>query len=84
MVDSENEVSLEQILRDLFADVLGIPQIGVDDNFFDRGGHSLSAIRLAGMIESTLGREIDVLTLFDEPTASGLARLLAQEEAGQT
>jgi acyl carrier protein len=78
-----SEESLEQTLRALFAEVLGLPQVGAEDNFFDSGGHSLSAIQLAGKIEIVLGREIDVLTLFDEPTAAGLARLLAQGEAGK-
>ncbi|WP_276540091.1 non-ribosomal peptide synthetase [Streptomyces hygroscopicus] len=66
----------EQVLAGLFAEVLGVPEVGVDDNFFALGGHSLAATRLAGRARSVLGVELAVHEVFDRPTVAALAGLL--------
>ncbi|MBZ9640739.1 phosphopantetheine-binding protein, partial [Streptomyces sp. PSKA30] len=70
----------EAALCRIFAKVLGVPDIGVDDNFFDLGGHSLLATQLAGHIRATLGREVPIRAIFETPTPAGLAKRLGPEK----
>lgn len=64
----------EQILTDLWSEVLGVSRLGVDDNFFAVGGHSLLAMRLLGRMRRAFGTEALPLDLvFDQPTIAGAA-----------
>ncbi|MCX4820171.1 amino acid adenylation domain-containing protein [Streptomyces sp. NBC_01142] len=66
----------EAALCALVAEVVGIPQVGADRDFFEVGGHSLSALRLADRIRTTLGLEMTVRDVFRARTVRALAGLL--------
>jgi nonribosomal peptide synthetase DhbF len=63
----------EQILAKLFADVLELGRVGIDEDFFDLGGNSLRAIRLVGLIRTELHLEVSIRTLFAARTIAGLS-----------
>ncbi|WP_410673602.1 amino acid adenylation domain-containing protein [Amycolatopsis sp. cmx-4-68] len=73
---------VEQLLCEMFADVLGVPQAGPDDDFFALGGHSLLATRLIQRIRAAVGAEVPVRAVFDAPTPAALADLLAGAVTG--
>ncbi|MFY1638092.1 amino acid adenylation domain-containing protein [Solwaraspora sp. WMMB335] len=63
----------EQVLCQLYAELLGVERVGADDDFFTRGGHSLTASRLLAAIRSRLGVELDLPAVFTHRTPAALA-----------
>ncbi|MEB3984463.1 phosphopantetheine-binding protein, partial [Mycobacterium sp. 663a-19] len=73
---------VQEILADIYARVLGVERVGVDDSFFDLGGDSISAMRLIAAINTGLDTGLSVRTLFDAPTIARLAPHIG-EDAGR-
>lgn len=72
---------MECIVAAVWQDALGIPSVGMNDNFFDLGAHSLTVAEVQAKLQEALGREISLLDLFEFSTVSALARHLAGTES---
>ena len=64
-----------------FATILGLREVGVADDFFELGGDSILAARIAGLIRRDLGARVSVRSIFRRPTVAALARLIDEEGA---
>ncbi|MDM4143285.1 non-ribosomal peptide synthetase, partial [Mycobacterium sp. FLAC0960] len=67
------QTALEEILAGVYAQILGIERVGVEDSFFDLGGDSLSAMRLVSALNAELDADLNVRSLFEAPTITQLA-----------
>ncbi|MBL1121027.1 amino acid adenylation domain-containing protein, partial [Streptomyces sp. 110] len=70
----------ERLLCALYAEVLGVPEVGVADSFFELGGHSLLAMRLMGQVRTRTGVDLGIRAVFQTPTVEGLAAVIQGAE----
>ncbi len=70
----------ERQIAEIWCDVLGVERVGVDDNFFALGGHSLLMAQVHGRLREVLADELPLVKLLEHPTIASLARYLRQEE----
>ena len=69
---------VEETLAGIYAEVLGLERVGVDDSFFDLGGDSLSAMRVVAAINKRLDTQLAVRTLFHAPSVASLSQQLGK------
>jgi thioesterase domain-containing protein/acyl carrier protein len=78
----ESETTIERQLVAMWQQLLGRQAIGVSDDFFALGGHSLLSLRLMQEVQTTYGLEISLMRFFEEPTVAALARQLCELQQG--
>ena len=69
----------ERLIASLWQEVLGLEQVGMDDNFFDLGGHSLLTIQVHLKLRERFAKELTIIDVFKYPTVSMMAGFLSQE-----
>jgi amino acid adenylation domain-containing protein len=74
--------SVEEALVKIWAEVLDLNQVGVHDNFFDLGGHSLAATRVISRVVETFPLELPIKVLFDSPTVAEMAEVIVERKRG--
>ena len=75
--------AVEEILAGIYARVLGVERVGVDDSFFDLGGDSLSAMRVIAAVNTGLDAGLSVRAVFDAPTVAQLAPRIGEDGGGR-
>jgi hypothetical protein len=74
------QTPLEQMLAQIWMEALQIEQVGLDDNFFDLGGHSLLIPAIRSRIQQTLQRPVAIMDFFAHPTVRSLADRLGPKK----
>ena len=80
-VEPRDVVELELVR--IWQEILGVPRVGVRDNFFEAGGHSLLAVRLMAQVQQRFGRELPLSILFQGGTVEEMAARLRAGETGE-
>jgi acyl carrier protein len=70
--------AIEEMVAEIWAEVLGLEKVGIHSNFFELGGHSLLALQVISRLSEAFLVEISVRSLFDSPTVAGVTRSLTQ------
>ena len=72
----------ERAVAAVWQEILGVEPVGLHDNFFELGGNSLAGLRLVQRLRERLGAALSEVSLYEAPTVSALARLIAAPAAG--
>jgi acyl carrier protein len=74
-IDAPRDETEREIAR-IWQDALGLQAVGINDNFFDLGGHSLIAVRIVLQLRALAGRDLPLRVLFERPTVKALAEAI--------
>jgi acyl-coenzyme A synthetase/AMP-(fatty) acid ligase/aryl carrier-like protein len=69
----------ERILATIWEELLQVDKVGVRDNFFDLGGHSLLLVKMVPKVATAFGRKVTIIDLFQRPTIKALAEFLSDD-----
>ena len=72
---------VEQTIANIWRQVLHLEKVGIHDNFFDLGGHSLLLVQIHAKLREVLNTNIAIVNLFEYPTINSLAKYLTQEKS---
>ena len=73
--------AVEEVMANIWAEVLGLEHTGVESNFFEMGGHSLTASQVIYRVRDLFQVELPVRSLFESPTVAGICKVLIASEA---
>jgi acyl carrier protein len=74
-----DQAILEQVITEVWQEVLGIASIGVDDNFLDLGGNSLQAVRIVARLEEMLDIDLSVRAILETHSIRRMTEYLARQ-----
>jgi acyl carrier protein len=77
------QTSIEKDLGQIWADLLGLGQVGIHANFFDLGGHSLLATQVMSRLQDKFQVELPLRTFFEQPTIADLALVITEIQAAK-
>jgi amino acid adenylation domain-containing protein len=75
---------LEQIVATIWKEVLAVETVGVNDNFFDLGGHSLSMLQVHNKLREAFQQPVSMIDMFQYPTISSMSEKLSSRQDGET
>ena len=75
--------NIEKQLARIWSEVLGVEEVGIDDNFFQLGGDSILIAQVINRVRQTLQVELSFLDLFETPTIGGIAQIIESLERGK-
>ena len=73
--------AMEEMIADIWAELLGVTRVGVYDNFFELGGHSLLAARIIVRVRDKFAVDVPLRDMFDTPTVAGLALAVMERQS---
>ncbi|MEH2283662.1 MAG: amino acid adenylation domain-containing protein [Nostoc sp.] len=74
------QTEMERTIATIWQEMLHLEKVGVNDNFFDIGGHSLLMVQVNSKLQEVLQRDLSVVEMFQNPTINSLAQYLSQEQ----
>jgi acyl carrier protein len=80
--DAAPQGEVEKTIADLWRKTLKLERVGVNDNFFDLGGHSLLVVQLHGQLKQALSSPLSLTDLYQYPTIRSLSEYLSSGRAG--
>ncbi len=79
-----SRTNTEQELAQIWAELLGLPRVGVEDKFYDLGGDSIKALQLMTLIEQRMGKDVPISLLFGDPSIAQMAAAIGKDDVRVT